>query len=244
MTRSKEAKAADFPVSSYGDALAAFRAKGGAWASLPFFVDGAARAVAEQLDMRARAGAHVLPGPAYLFRALEATPFQSVKVVILGQDPYPTPGDAHGLAFSVERSAKLPPSLANIFKELASDLGIARPAAGDLSGWTERGVLLVNTCLTVEAGRAGCHRGIGWQRLADDVIAAVSAAPRPAVFILWGNDARSRKTMIDAQKHLVIESAHPSPLSARGGFLGSRPFSRANAFLRERGRGEIDWRLA
>jgi uracil-DNA glycosylase len=185
----------------------------------------------------------VLPAPTQLFAALEATPLEAVKAVILGQDPYPTPGDAHGLAFSVERGTKLPPSLANIFKELESDLGIARLATGNLSQWTERGVLLLNPCLTVEAGKAGCHRRLGWERLADEVIATVSAAPRPSVFILWGNDARSRKAMIDQAKHLVIESAHPSPLSARNGFFGSRPFSRANSFLREHGRGEIDWRL-
>jgi uracil-DNA glycosylase len=230
-------------VSAYRDAVAAFTARGGAWPSLPFFADGGAQAAAEKVDALLRAGAHVLPAPARLFAALEATPLEAVKAVILGQDPYPTPGDAHGLAFSVERGTKLPPSLANIFKELKADLGIARPASGNLTPWAERGVLLLNPCLTVEAGQAGCHRRIGWERLADEVIAAVSAAPRPSVFILWGNDARSRKTMIDGEKHLVIESAHPSPLSARNGFLGSRPFSRANTFLREKGRGEIDWRL-
>jgi uracil-DNA glycosylase len=230
-------------ASSYRDAVAAFMARGDAWSSLPFFIDGGAQAAAEKVDARARAGAHVLPAPAQLFAALEATPLEAVKAVILGQDPYPTPGDAHGLAFSVERGTKLPPSLANIFKELESDLGIARPAAGNLTPWAQRGVLLLNPCLTVEAGQAGCHRRLGWERLADEVIAAVSAAPRPAVFILWGNDARARRTMIDQEKHLVIESAHPSPLSARNGFFGSKPFSRANTFLQDKGRGEIDWRL-
>jgi uracil-DNA glycosylase len=229
------------PASPYRDAVAAFKAR--AWSSLPFFVDGGAEATAGKVDARVQAGAHVLPAPAHLFRALEATPPEAVKAVILGQDPYPTPGDAHGLAFSVERGTKLPPSLANIFKELESDLGITRPLTGNLSSWAERGVLLLNPCLTVEAGQAGCHRRIGWERLADEVIAAVSATPRASVFILWGNDARARSTMIDRDKHLVIESAHPSPLSARNGFFGSRPFSRANAFLREKGRGEIYWGL-
>jgi uracil-DNA glycosylase len=228
-------------ASPYRDAVATFMARGDTWSSLPFFVDGGAQAAAEKVDARLRTGAHVLPAPTRLFAALAATPLEAVKAVILGQDPYPTPGDAHGLAFSVERRTKLPPSLANIFKELESDLGIARPSTGNLSQWTERGVLLLNPCLTVEAGKAGCHRRIGWERLADEVIAAVSAAPRPSAFILWGNDARARRTMIDQAKHLVIESAHPSPLSARNGFFGSRPFSRANAFLRENGRGEINW---
>jgi uracil-DNA glycosylase len=195
----------------------------------------------------------VLPAPAALFRALHLAPREAVRVVILGQDPYPTPGHADGLAFSHAGGGWLPASLARIFRERASDLGLRdrtseglapRPATGDLSGWARQGVLLLNASLSVETGRAGSHLAWGWQALARDVIAALGAGgpkARPVVFILWGNAARAMGAGIDRVAHLVIESAHPSPLAARGDFLGSRPFSRANAFLIGRGLPPIDW---
>ncbi|GGC63832.1 uracil-DNA glycosylase [Chelatococcus reniformis] len=228
---------------SYAAAVAAFLAGGGGWTELPFFAGGAAARLAATLDAQAADGAHILPGPADLLRALIATPLPAVKAVILGQDPYPTPGDAQGLAFSVTRSAKLPPSLRNIFKELAADIGCPPPSSGSLAPWAARGVLLLNTCLTVEAGRAGAHRRLGWERLADEVVRAVAARGTPAVFMLWGADARRRAALIDGTGHGLIESAHPSPLSAHAGFFGSRPFSRANAWLTAHGALPIDWEL-
>lgn len=227
-------------MSSYGAALAAFRAQGGGWTDLAFFRDGRAEAIAHRLDALAAEGRRVLPAPADLFNALRMTPLDDVKVVILGQDPYPTPGDAHGLAFSVARGAPLPRSLANVFKELASDLGKPR-ADGNLSDWAGQGVLLLNAVLTVEAGQAGAHRRLAWQALTDEAIAAVSRRTDPCVFILWGADAQAKRGLIDASRHLIVESAHPSPLSARRGFFRSRPFSRANAFVSASGRREIDW---
>ena len=229
---------------SYVEALAAFGADPGArdWAALPFFEEGQGRLVAGAVDGRAaQAGVRVLPGAEDVLNAFRLTPLGHVRVVILGQDPYPTPGDAHGLAFSYVGEGRLPASLVNIFKELASDLGLPRPTRGDLSPWARGGVLLLNTALTVEAGRIGAHRRLGWERLTDQAVRAVSAGRPHAVFILWGADARRKAPLIDASRHLVIESAHPSPLSARTGFFGSRPFSRANAFLEANGRGRIDW---
>jgi uracil-DNA glycosylase len=166
-----------------------------------------------------------------------------IRVVILGQDPYPTPGHAHGLAFSVREGVAVPRSLRNIFKELQSDLGIAQPRSGSLLPWARQGVLLLNACLTVEAGNAGAHRGLGWERLADEVVRHVAERSPGAAFILWGADAQKRRPLIDEGRHLVIAAAHPSPLSARRGFFGSRPFSRANDWLRKRGREPVDWAL-
>ncbi len=185
----------------------------------------------------------MLPPAPDLFAAFRLAPLDRVRVLILGQDPYPTPGDAHGLAFSVQRGLPLPRSLANIFKEMRDDIGSA-PPEGNLGGWAAQGVLLLNAVLTVEAGQAGSHRRLGWQALTDEAIQAVSARREPTVFILWGADAQAQRPLIDTGRHLVIESAHPSPLSARRGFFGSRPFSRANAFLKHRARGEIDWTSA
>ena len=179
-------------------------------------------------------------------KALDLTPLDSVRVVILGQDPYHGPGQAMGLSFAVPQGAVLPPSLRNIYAELESDLGIARPGHGDLSGWARQGVLLLNTALTVEAGRAGSHAGRGWEAVSNACLAAVAMREEPSVFVLWGNHAQAigrRIAGLRAGRHLVLESVHPSPLSARRGFFGSRPFSRANAFLAAAGRGTIDWSL-
>jgi len=233
-------------TTDYADAVEAFRSDPDArdWSALPFFEEGQARLVAAQVDKQAGiAGTRVLPAAADLFNAFRLTPLAGVRAVILGQDPYPTPGDAHGLAFSYVGGERLPASLVNIYKELSSDLGVERPVRGDLSPWARQGVLLLNTALTVEAGRAAAHRRFGWERLTDQAIRAVSKAEGHAVFILWGADARKKAPLIDGERHLVIESAHPSPLSARVGFFGSKPFSRANAFLAEHGLEPIDWSL-
>jgi uracil-DNA glycosylase len=230
---------------TYGEALAAFRseAKGGCWATLPFFADGHADRIASTLDALAARGPRILPPAPDVFTALRLTAPDAVRVVILGQDPYPTPGDAHGLAFSVRDGVKVPRSLQNIFKEMRSDLGHPPPRSGSLLPWARQGVLLLNACLTVIAGKAGAHRGLGWERLADEVVRHVSDRSPGAVFILWGADAQKKRPLIDEARHLVIATAHPSPLSALRGFFGSRPFSRANAWLAARGREPIDWRL-
>jgi len=227
-------------VRTYGEALADLIGRGGGWSRLPSLSDGRAHILAGRLDALAARGDRVLPPPSEVFNAFQLTPPTSVRVVILGQDPYPTPGDAHGLAFSVARGSPLPRSLANVFREMREDLGIAR-LDGNLSDWAAQGVLLLNAVLTVEAGQAGSHRRLGWQALTDEAIASASDRAEPSVFMLWGADAQAKRGLIDAFRHRIIESAHPSPLSARRGFFGSRPFSRANAFLAEHGRGEIDW---
>ena len=192
-------------------------------------------------------GKQIYPPRGQRLRALELTPLDQVKVVILGQDPYHGPGQAHGLCFSVPEEVRVPPSLANIYRELASDLGIAPPEHGDLEGWARQGVLLLNNCLTVEGGRAASHAGRGWEAITDACVAAVAARPEPSVFILWGSHAQSKAARIaelqGETRHLTIKSPHPSPLSARRGFFGSRPFSRANAFLQANGREIIDWRV-
>lgn len=192
------------------------------------------------------AGRAIYPPRECRLRALELTPLDAVKVVILGQDPYHGPGQAMGLCFSVPQGVAPPPSLANIYKELASDCGIAPPAHGDLSGWARQGVLLLNNSLTVEAGRAGSHAGRGWEAITDACVAAVAARPDPCVFILWGSYAQAKAQRIPKladPRHCVIRSPHPSPLSAHRGFFGSRPFSRANAFLKKQQRVPVDWRL-
>ncbi len=235
---------------TFTGALGAFLGDPGSagWRDLPFFTqpDAAGATAAERitalLDVRASAGALVLPPPPDLFAALRLTPLRTVRAVILGQDPYPTPGHAHGLAFSYRGSGGLPASLRRIFRELSDDLGLPVPARGDLTGWAMQGVLLLNTALSVEAGKAGAHLAMGWQELADQAVCAVSAQRQAVAFILWGDKARSRGALIDP-RHTRIESAHPSPLAARGDFLGSRPFSRANACLAAQGLDAIDWRL-
>lgn len=189
------------------------------------------------------AGQRVFPRAAEWFAALDLTPLEDVRVVILGQDPYHGEGQAHGLCFSVRPGIRVPPSLVNIYKELASDLGIARPSHGYLRHWAEQGVLLLNTTLTVRMGAAASHAGRGWERFTDAVIRLVDAGPKPVVFILWGAHAQRKAAFVDQRRHLVLKSPHPSPLSARSGFFGSRPFSQANAFLERHGRTPIDWTL-
>lgn len=178
-----------------------------------------------------------------IFNALRYTPYHSVKAVILGQDPYHGPGQAHGLCFSVQPGVQPPPSLKNIFKELHDDLGIQPPADGTLTRWAQRGVLLLNTTLTVRRGQANSHRNIGWTTFTDHVIAKLNEREQPIVFLLWGGNARSKKSLIDAPQHLVLECPHPSPLSASSGFFGCRHFSRCNAFLEAHGIAPIDWDL-
>ncbi len=232
----------DGAIVTYRDALAAFLdAKGHGWDALPFFASGQAEHVCARLDARVSAGAHVLPPPDAMLRALALTSLSDVKVVILGQDPYPTPGDAHGLAFSYAGTARLPASLKNIYKELAADLGQPPLTSGDLSDWARQGVLLLNTALSVEAGAAGAHLRLGWDALTDEAVAAVSRGRTAAVFILWGAKAIARRRLVDESRHLVIASAHPSPLSARTGFFGSRPFSRVNAWLEAKGEAPMRW---
>jgi uracil-DNA glycosylase len=186
--------------------------------------------------------AKVYPAPKNLFRAFELTPFDEVKVVILGQDPYHGAGQAHGLSFSVVAGVRNPPSLQNIFKEIENDIGEKpRSDSGDLSRWAKQGVLLLNATLTVRAGAAGSHQNKGWEQFTDAVIRTLSEEREHLVFILWGNYARSKKALIDASKHDIIESPHPSPFSAHNGFFGSKPFSKANAYLKTHGEKPIDW---
>jgi uracil-DNA glycosylase len=206
-----------------------------AWEALPFFTT-RLPLIATTLDQETRL---ILPPPGQIFAALEACAPRDVRVVILGQDPYPTPGHAHGLAFSVAPHVRpLPRSLGNIFKEMQSDLG-AMPPDGDLRFWARQGVLLLNDALTVPAGEARGHRRLGWQALVPQVLDRLT--DRPRAFVLWGNDARSHATRLSGHNHLVLQSAHPSPLSARRGFFGSRPFSKVNAWLREQGQQPINW---
>lgn len=186
----------------------------------------------------------IFPDESEVFNALTFTALAEVKVFILGQDPYPTRGHAHGLAFSVQPTVKpLPASLRNIVKELESDLGLPKPSNGSLIPWAKQGVLLLNTVLTVREGTPNSHQGKGWETFTDAVIRAVSAQPEPVVFILWGKPAQKKEGLIDATRHTILKSAHPSPLSASTGFFGSRPFSQANAALRAAGRPESDWQL-
>jgi uracil-DNA glycosylase len=187
-------------------------------------------------------GRHKVYPPGHLiFNAFNTTPFHAVKVVILGQDPYHGPGQAHGLCFSVPEGVEKPPSLVNIFKELNSDLGIKVPDHGNLSKWAEQGVLLLNATLTVRANQAGSHQKKGWEVFTDKVIELLAKELDSLVFILWGNYAQAKAIMIDSGKHLVLKAVHPSPLSASRGFFGSRPFSQTNSFLISKGKTPIDW---
>lgn len=186
--------------------------------------------------------ATVYPPASKIFAAFDACPFHDVKVVILGQDPYPGYGQANGLCFSVNPGVALPRSLQNIYKEMSDDLGCDIPASGDLSGWARSGVLLLNSTLTVEAGAPASHQGRGWETLTDSAIKQLSEQREGLVFILWGAYAQRKGAVIDPSRHCVISSAHPSPLSASRGFFGSRPFSRANAWLVSRGMDPVDWR--
>jgi uracil-DNA glycosylase len=185
----------------------------------------------------------VFPLEQDVYNALILTPFDEVRVMILGQDPYHDDGQAHGLCFSVQPGVQPPPSLQNIFRELKDDLGCLIPNHGCLKSWAMQGVLLLNAVLTVRAHEAGSHQRRGWEQFTDAVIRAVNAKPEPVVFVLWGNQAQKKLELIDSARHTIIASAHPSPLSARNGFFGSRPFSKINAALTEHGLKEIDWQL-
>lgn len=197
-----------------------------------------------QFVQHERSQATVYPPVGQVFTALDITPLDDVKVLILGQDPYHRSGQAHGLCFSVPKDTlPIPPSLQNIYKELRSDLGIEPPLHGNLARWAEQGVLLLNSVLTVRAHEAGSHQGQGWESFTDAVIKLLSDRGRPMVFVLWGRYARDKAGFIDAERHTIIESAHPSPMSASNGFFGSKPFSKINEALRAYGEMPIDWRL-
>ena len=212
----------------------------------PVLATAEARQLGGFLVAEEQAGKQIYPPRGCRLKALELTPLDEVKVVILGQDPYHGPGQAMGLCFSVPEGVKIPPSLVNIYKELEADLGVARADHGDLSKWARQGVLLLNDTLTVEAAKAGSHAKRGWDAITDACVAAVAARDEPSVFILWGSHAQAKAKRIAGLRegpHCVIESPHPSPLSAHRGFFGSKPFSRTNAFLSDHGREAIDWAL-
>ena len=205
----------------------------------PYMVELRAFLLAER-----EAGKQIYPKANEWFAALDLTPLDQTRVVILGQDPYHGEGQAHGLCFSVQPGTRTPPSLVNIYKELFADLGLKPATHGNLKSWAEQGVLLLNSVLTVEAGRAASHQGKGWERFTDAIIKLLNDQPRPIVFILWGAYAQRKAAFVDKTRHLVITSAHPSPLSAHNGFLGSKPFSKANAFLIAHGQKPIDWHIS
>ncbi|MFN3620590.1 uracil-DNA glycosylase [Sphingorhabdus sp.] len=195
------------------------------------------------LDAELAAGKTIYPPQACWFRALELTPLDQVRVVILGQDPYHGPGQAHGLSFSVPPGVRPPPSLVNIYKELQSDLGLSRPRHGFLEHWAKQGVLLLNSVLTVEMAKAGAHSKQGWELFTDAIVQLVSDKPEPVVFMLWGAYAHKKAANVDTSRHLVLKAAHPSPLSAHNGFFGCKHFSQCNAFLVSNGFPPIDWTL-
>lgn len=200
-------------------------------------------ALAQFLLAEVAAGKTIFPDEADVFNAFTYTPFDRVRVVILGQDPYHGPGQAHGLSFSVPQGVKAPPSLVNIFKEIERDLGIARPAHGNLEHWAKQGVLLLNAMLTVEQRNAGSHQKKGWESFTDAAIEAINRQCEGVVFLLWGSYAQKKGALIDSDKHLVLTAPHPSPLSAHRGFLGCGHFSQTNAYLQARGLPPIDWSL-
>lgn len=211
------------------------------WASLPFFRDGAAAAIAAKIDAARDEGFEIAPPPELVFEAFLRTPFDRVKVVILGQDPYPRPGDANGLAFSFAGRGRMPPSLKAILAEMARDTGAALPASGDLSGWASQGVLLLNAALTTTLGRSGAHMKLGWEQLTGEVVTTVSAR-RPAVaFMLWGASAGAWAERIDRERHLVLTCGHPSPLNRKRDFSGCGHFTRANSWLTSRGETPVVW---
>lgn len=185
----------------------------------------------------------VFPPKNYIFNALKLTSYENVKVVIVGQDPYHGEKEAHGLSFSVQKGIKIPPSLQNIFKELKNDLNIDAPSNGDLTKWSKEGVLLLNAVLTVEKDKPASHKKLGWEKLTDYIIKLLNENNKPLVFILWGNFAKRKKSLITNSKHLIIESSHPSPFAANYGFFGSKPFSRSNDFFKKNNIKEIDWKL-
>ncbi len=195
------------------------------------------------LRQRKAQGTHIYPPGSQIFSAFDATPFDKVKVVVLGQDPYHGAGQAHGLCFSVQPGVPVPPSLDNIFKEIQRDLGISRPDHGCLLPWAERGVLLLNSVLTVEEGRAGAHQGKGWEGFTDHVVDVLNREREGLVFLLWGSYAQAKGKVIDPQRHRVLKAPHPSPLSAHRGFMGCGHFSATNQYLTRNGHGPIDWSL-
>ncbi|KYG70511.1 uracil-DNA glycosylase [Bdellovibrio bacteriovorus] len=197
----------------------------------------------EFLVQEYKKGKTIYPRGEEWFAAMNLTPFDKVKVVIVGQDPYHGPGQAHGLCFSVREGVRFPPSLQNIFKELNSDLGLQIPKSGCLTKWAEQGVLLLNAVLTVEDGKAAAHQKKGWEEFTDKIIHLLNEEREHLVFILWGSYAQKKAAFVDRKKHLVIEAVHPSPLSAHRGFFGTKPFSKTNAYLRSHGIPEIDWSL-
>lgn len=204
----------------------------------PWFGD-----LAEFLRTEKAAGQVVYPPGSLIFNALDTTPFEDVRVVILGQDPYHGPGQAHGLSFSVQTGVPKPPSLVNIFKELHDDLGHPIPVHGNLEPWARQGVLLLNTSLTVRQGQPMSHQGRGWETFTDRIVQLLAARERPMVFLLWGSPAQKKARCADLSRHGVFTAPHPSPLSAYRGFFGSKPFSQANAFLESKGLEPIDWRI-
>ena len=210
---------------------------------LPEFESAYMSALRAFLLAEKKAGKRVFPKGAEWFRALDLTPLDKVRVVILGQDPYHGEGQAHGLCFSVKAGVRPPPSLVNIYKEIESDLGIRPPAHGFLEHWARQGVLLLNSVLTVQQGQPASHQGKGWEQFTDAVVRLVNAQETPVVFMLWGNYAQCKAEFVDAQKHLALKAAHPSPFSAHNGYLGCRHFSKANAFLESKGLAPIDWAL-
>ena len=198
----------------------------------------------EFLKTEKQAGTSIYPKDFDIFNAFQKTPFTSVKVVIIGQDPYHSENQAHGLSFSVQKGIGIPPSLRNVFKELATDIpGFIIPSHGDLKEWAEQGVLLLNASLTVQAGRPGSHQKKGWEEFTDNVIKTISHKKSGVVFILWGAFAQAKADLIDKNKHHIIKSPHPSPFSANGGFFGSKPFSKANEILEKQGKAPIDWQI-
>lgn len=201
------------------------------------------RRLASFLEKEIKAGKIIFPARALWFHAFNSTPFDQVKVVLLGQDPYHGPGQAHGLCFSVMPGVPLPQSLRNIFKELHNDLGIALPAQGCLQKWADQGVLLLNTTLTVEQGKAGAHQGKGWEQFTDRVIQHLNEQKDDLIFLLWGRAAQSKERLIESRKHLILKAPHPSPLSAHRGFFGCAHFSKVNKYLVQRGRPAIHWSL-
>lgn len=201
------------------------------------------QALREFLRAEKLAGKVIYPDGKNIFAALDATPFDQVRAVILGQDPYHGPGQAHGLCFSVLPGVETPPSLVNVFAEIERDLHIPRPLHGNLQAWAERGVLLLNSVLTVERGRAGSHQGKGWEAFTDRIVSLLNGEREGLVFFLWGAYAQAKGKLVDPRRHLVLRAPHPSPLSAHRGFIGCGHFSRCNEYLRRRGEGAIDWSL-
>ena len=236
---------ADANASTNADEAAARVVLHESWKSrlLDVFASPQMQALRQFLRAELAAGKTLYPPPAQIFAALDSTPFDQVKVVILGQDPYHGPGQAHGLCFSVQPAVRPPPSLVNIFKEIETDLGIARPGHGCLLHWARQGVLLLNTVLTVERGHAGAHRGKGWEVFTDAVIERLNREREGLVFLLWGSPAQAKGRLLDAGRHRVLRARHPSPLSAHAGFFGCRHFSQANAWLEQHRLTPIDWSL-